>query len=77
MDDERTRAAVERPRILIVEDDHQIAEMLRDSLVEQGMDAEFAGDLRGLPGLLGIGLQQEEDFQLRDRRDVVGKEATD
>ncbi|MBW9052626.1 response regulator [Rhizobium mesosinicum] len=44
MDDERTRAAVERPRILIVEDDRQIAEMLRDSLVEQGMDAEFAGD---------------------------------
>ncbi|MBB3312430.1 two-component system OmpR family response regulator [Rhizobium sp. BK196] len=44
MNDERTRAAVERPRILIVEDDRQIAEMLRDSLVEQGMDAEFAGD---------------------------------
>ena len=29
---------------MIVEDDRQIAEMLRDSLVEQGMDAEFAGD---------------------------------
>jgi two-component system, OmpR family, response regulator len=42
--DERTRSAVERPRILIVEDDRQIAEMLRDSLVEQGMDVELAGD---------------------------------
>jgi two-component system OmpR family response regulator len=35
---------VERPRILIVEDDPQIAEMLRDSLVEHGISVELAGD---------------------------------
>lgn len=32
------------PRVLVVEDDPQIAEMLRESLAEQNMDVEVAGD---------------------------------
>lgn len=44
MVDEGGRAAPEKPRILIVEDDPPIAEMLRDSLMEQGMLVELAGD---------------------------------
>lgn len=42
--DEAGRTAAEKPRILIVEDDQPIAEMLRDSLAEQGMLVEIAGD---------------------------------
>ncbi|TGQ04465.1 response regulator transcription factor [Mesorhizobium sp. M2E.F.Ca.ET.219.01.1.1] len=42
--DDNARSAFERPKILIVEDDPPIAEMLRDSLIEQGMTVEIAGD---------------------------------
>ncbi|WP_168879691.1 response regulator transcription factor [Rhizobium sp. P28RR-XV] len=42
--DHTGRTASEAPRILIVEDDAQIAGMVRDSLVEQGMLVEVAGD---------------------------------
>jgi two-component system OmpR family response regulator len=34
----------ESPRILVVEDDREIAAMLQDSLAEQGMSVEIAGD---------------------------------
>lgn len=44
MSDQSLQKAAEKPRILIVEDDLPIAGMLRDSLVEQGMSIEIAGD---------------------------------
>ncbi len=42
--DQNERLGLESPRILIVEDDVQIADMLRASLIEQGMLVEVAGD---------------------------------
>lgn len=44
MHGDRSRALPETSRILIVEDDIQIASMLRDSLNESGMIAEIAAD---------------------------------
>jgi two-component system OmpR family response regulator len=44
MDGERNQGSADASRILIVEDDAQIAAMLRDSLNESGMTAEIAGD---------------------------------
>lgn len=44
MSDQSLQKTMEKPRILIVEDDPPIAAMLRDTLVEQGMAVEVAGD---------------------------------
>lgn len=42
--DQNGRTGLETPRILVVEDDAQIADMVRVSLIEQGMLVEIAGD---------------------------------
>lgn len=44
MIDEGGRPPSDKAKILIVEDDQPIADMLRDSLMEQGMLVELAGD---------------------------------
>jgi two-component system OmpR family response regulator len=44
MDGDLSRSAPEVSRILIVEDDPQIAEMLRDTLTENGMTVDVVGD---------------------------------
>lgn len=45
---------MEKPKILIVEDDPQIAEMLRDSLSEHGMTVEIAGDGIAMDAKMGM-----------------------
>jgi two-component system OmpR family response regulator len=44
VNEDNGRGILEKPKILIVEDDQQIADLLRDSLSEAGMTVELAGD---------------------------------